>query len=178
MYIVNSFFHFSCIHFVSMCYYVNMEVIFLGLGENIKKIRLKKNLTQQQLADNIGLKAITIRKYENNEREPNIETLQKIADTLNVSFSELVPKDDLQLASDYFRLKVLAEERGLIKSHSDHVLTDYFNSIKNPKRFILQNSFSVDVESLTDNQIDELFMSIDFAIKVKLEEFKNNKVGE
>lgn len=62
----------------------------MGLGENIKRIRLNQNLTQQQLADNIGLKAITIRKYENNEREPNIQTLQKIAIALNSQIGDFL----------------------------------------------------------------------------------------
>lgn len=62
----------------------------LGLGENIKQLRKNKGLTQKELGELIGVKAITIRKYESNEREPNFETLYKIADVLEVSINDLL----------------------------------------------------------------------------------------
>lgn len=152
----------------------------MNLGEQIRKLRKSKSLTMKDLGTLVGLSEQAIGNYERGDREPNIETLQKIADALNVSFSELVPTDDLQLASDYLRLKVLAEKKGLINNPSDgHIIKDYFNQFKNPSRFILKNSFSVDVDLLTDDQIEELMRAIEFAIKLKLEEFQiNNKEGE
>ena len=62
----------------------------LGLGENIKQLRKNKGLTQKELGELIGVKSITIRKYESNEREPNFETLYKIADVLEVSINDLL----------------------------------------------------------------------------------------
>ena len=62
----------------------------LSLGENIKSNRLKKKLTQKKLAETIGVSTITIQNYENNRREPNIETLNKIANSLDIPVSELL----------------------------------------------------------------------------------------
>lgn len=52
-------------------------------GEQIAENRKKKGLTQQALADAVGLKRLTISKYEQNLTNPSIPVLQKIADTLD-----------------------------------------------------------------------------------------------
>ena len=49
----------------------------MTLGENIKRYRLEKGLTQKQLADNLGLAEITIRQYENDKRTPKIDTINR-----------------------------------------------------------------------------------------------------
>lgn len=61
----------------------------MGLGENIKQLRKNKGLTQKELGELVGVKAITIRKYESNEREPNVDTLNKIATALGVTINDL-----------------------------------------------------------------------------------------
>ena len=65
----------------------------MNLGENIKSNRLKKKLTQKKLAETIGVSTITIQNYENNRREPNIETLLLIAKALEVPVSELLNEE-------------------------------------------------------------------------------------
>ncbi len=68
----------------------------MNIGENIKKIRIKKNISRQELANKLCVSESTISRYENNKREPRIEVLKDIAIALNISFSELInPKNDL-----------------------------------------------------------------------------------
>lgn len=62
----------------------------MSIGENIKLYRNKLGLTQKQLAENCSLSESAIKYYENNRRNPKIETLNKIADTLGVSTNDLV----------------------------------------------------------------------------------------
>lgn len=64
----------------------------MTIGENIKKIRKEKRLTQKQLGDKCGINEANIRKYENGKQNPKIETSIKIADALGVSLSELDPR--------------------------------------------------------------------------------------
>ena len=66
----------------------------MNIGENIKQFRKNKKITQKELGELIGVKAITIRKYESNEREPNIETLNKIATALGVTINDLVKNEE------------------------------------------------------------------------------------
>ena len=57
----------------------------MDIGNNIKYYRQNLNLTQKDLANKTGLSEISIRKYENNSRNPKYENLRKIASALNVS---------------------------------------------------------------------------------------------
>ena len=56
----------------------------------IKQIRKSKNLSQQELADKLGIDRSTLSKYELEERLPNIYALCDIADELDVSLDDLV----------------------------------------------------------------------------------------
>jgi transcriptional regulator with XRE-family HTH domain len=58
-------------------------------GNNIKKIRKEKGLTQSQLGKKCGIDEANIRKYENGKLTPKTETLQKIALALQVDLAEL-----------------------------------------------------------------------------------------
>ena len=58
-------------------------------GDLIRKFRLEKGLTQKQLGEKCGINEANIRKYELGNQNPKIETLQKIANALNVSVLDL-----------------------------------------------------------------------------------------
>ena len=62
----------------------------MGIGKNIKKYRKVKGLTQEKLAELVGVATVTIKKYESNEREPNLTTIDKIAEALEVSRLDLL----------------------------------------------------------------------------------------
>ena len=59
-------------------------------NENLKAARERKNKTQKEVADNIGVAKSTNSLYESGNREPNVQTIKKIADTLNVSADDLL----------------------------------------------------------------------------------------
>ena len=59
-------------------------------SNNLKMLRNEKHITQQQLADALGLSRSTIGMYEKGEREPDFETSEAIADYFNVRLDDLV----------------------------------------------------------------------------------------
>lgn len=63
------------------------------LNGNIKHLRNIKNISQQNLADKIGVDRSTISRIENGEIETTIDNAIKIADVLDVSLNDLVSKD-------------------------------------------------------------------------------------
>lgn len=69
-------------------------------GEKIRHLRLEQNLTQKALANKCGMYESQIRKYETGKANPKIETLQKIADALNVPINEL--RSDIAVMVDKF----------------------------------------------------------------------------
>ena len=56
-------------------------------GKLIKELRIKKGLTQEELADKTEVSARTIQRIENGEVDPRAYTLQMIAKALEVDFS-------------------------------------------------------------------------------------------
>lgn len=62
-------------------------------GKKIREARIQKGITQKKLANLCGMYDSQIRKYESGKVEPKIETLQKIADALEVSLSFFLDED-------------------------------------------------------------------------------------
>lgn len=58
-------------------------------SNNLKKLRKERGLTQKELADALGIAKSTISMYENNNREPDFETEELIADFFNVDINTL-----------------------------------------------------------------------------------------
>lgn len=61
-----------------------MEVILNNLGTTIKQARLSANLTQDELAEQIGITGRYIMALENEHKHPSFEVLCKIILTLNI----------------------------------------------------------------------------------------------
>lgn len=74
-----------------LCQIVNMPSIYEKFGERVKKARKQRNLTQEDLADLIKRDARTIVAIESGKRNPTLQTIHKIAQTLKVSSSDLLP---------------------------------------------------------------------------------------
>ena len=75
----------------------------MNIGKKIKKYRKEAGLTQKQLAEKIGRKEITIRKYESGEREPRISIINDICEALNIPIDEF--------GEELFEIKKRSKER-------------------------------------------------------------------
>lgn len=71
------------------------------LGRRIREIRKARNLTQEELADYVGIETSSISNIENGKYFPNAENLDKILTYLEVipsevfAFESFAPKEDL-----------------------------------------------------------------------------------
>ena len=65
-------------------------VRLVNFGNRLKTLRIKKKLTQQQLADLLGLTKSVISAYENGLRYPAYDVLIKIARIFKVSTDYLL----------------------------------------------------------------------------------------
>ena len=70
----------------------------MDIGKNIKRIRIKKGLTQLQAAKLCGMLDPQYRRYENGKSNPRASTVERIATALSVPISELYkqPKHPVQ----------------------------------------------------------------------------------
>ncbi|MCK9479185.1 MAG: helix-turn-helix domain-containing protein [Firmicutes bacterium] len=59
-------------------------------GNLIKNARKTKGMTQEELGNAIGMSGVAIMRYEKEQREPSKDTIEKIAEVLNVHPNDLV----------------------------------------------------------------------------------------
>lgn len=71
-----------------------MEELGTSVGRKIKELRKAANLTQEQLAQGIGVQRSVISKYESGTIEPSLAQIKKIADFFNVPWYELLGAAD------------------------------------------------------------------------------------
>ncbi len=63
--------------------------VMKSFGENLKYERKIAGLTQQQLADKMGIKQQQLSRWERDEIEPAVSSIVAIAKALDVSFDDL-----------------------------------------------------------------------------------------
>lgn len=62
----------------------------MSFGENLKKMREKKGLTQEELAESMGVNKATICKYEKGVREPTLSATAVLAKELGCTVDSLM----------------------------------------------------------------------------------------
>ncbi len=67
-------------------------VVFIG--DRLKDLRVRRALTQEELAAKAGIGKNTVNRIERNRAEPHMSTLRKLAAALGVEPSELVKVGD------------------------------------------------------------------------------------
>ena len=60
------------------------------VGQNIRKFREQKNFTQEDLAEKLGVTRQAVSNWETEKTQPDLDTLQKIAQIFEISVEELI----------------------------------------------------------------------------------------
>ncbi|WP_143482895.1 helix-turn-helix transcriptional regulator [Pseudoflavonifractor sp. An85] len=60
------------------------------VGENIKRFRTQRHMTQDELAQQLNVTRQAVSNWENGKTQPDIDTLHKIAQILDVTMEELI----------------------------------------------------------------------------------------
>lgn len=122
-------------------------------GINLRKLRKKNKLTQQQLAKKLNVSESLISRYESNEVQPPFDTLRALASILNVSMDELCGTEQMETLSLH----------GLSKEQSDVI--KYLIS-----RFRTMNNISGIIPSANDRH-----SLLGYLISDIVENFNNKK---
>ena len=96
-----------------------------NFNENLKNARERKGMSQKDVAEEIGVAKSTYSLYESGNREPNVQTIKKIADVLNVSADDLLGlnEEPLTIASHFDGDEYTEEELDEIKAFAEFVKT-------------------------------------------------------
>ena len=69
------------------------------VGNNITKFRKEAKIRQEELAERVGITSSTLSKIENGEGNVKLNTLEKIAEELQVRVVDLMYEDDVLVLS-------------------------------------------------------------------------------
>ena len=70
------------------------------IGRNLQLFRKQLNMTQEALAEQVGVARQTVVKWESGESAPDLEIAGRLADALKVSLDDLVNTPDGELEGD------------------------------------------------------------------------------
>lgn len=75
----------------------------MSIGKSIRYYREQKDVSQQWLADAIGVSKMTVSNFESDKRYPNAEMVKKICEALDITLGKLMAyKDDVEIAEAVF----------------------------------------------------------------------------
>ena len=68
----------------------------IKIGKFIAELRKEKNMTQQQLAEKLGVSYKTISKWETGRGMPELSTIKPLSEELDVSINELLSGEKVE----------------------------------------------------------------------------------
>lgn len=88
------------------------------ISDNLKRLRIERGLTQQQVGEQLGTSKQAYSYWESGQHTPRFETIKKLADILGVTTDQITeeyvqPYDESETASFTERLISLRKEAGL-----------------------------------------------------------------
>lgn len=91
------------------------NIILYNLPDKIRKTRIQKGWTQTDLGNAMGSDKALVSKLENGIKTPNLETVRKAADAMDVSISDWFT-DETKLPDPFFqevqeRVKCMPQEQ-------------------------------------------------------------------
>lgn len=132
----------------------------MRVNDKIREARKKAGITQKQLAKKLGVSSAMIAQYETGKRNPKMQTLEKIANALEIPVSDLYG-DNMIIANSF--TPIIHEI--IDTSEADKKLWD---SVKNKKDIIVvKNPYNT--ETFAAHKDDEQFTPEELE---KIEEYK------
>ena len=98
----------------------------MSIGDQIRKVRLKKGISQQFIADYIGISQSKFNRIENSKSDILLNDLLEICKILKINYIELlqtasadqsVIKDEIDISDLYMKVKLLKNQILEIKEH-------------------------------------------------------------
>ena len=115
------------------------------LSERLTYLRKKRKMTQSALSKALGIARTTLSGYESGTREPDHETLQKIADYFEVSIDYLLGR---------------TEEPKKVLSESSRILVDSLNLTD--EETLNKIRFEIDGKEIREEDIKEFIAYVRF----------------
>ena len=135
----------------------------MEIGQSIQEARKKAKLTQKELAEKVGIATITVQQYERGVRTPKIETLQNIAQALNIDVGVLygveVNKGNPQYLNRlYGKISEVAEKYG----RPEEEVVNWINRcLSMSDKYDMSEAVANRLEFLSGNMAKRVFEQVD-----------------
>lgn len=142
----------------------------MNIGENIKKFRINKGLTQKELAALVEVTVVTIQNYENNRRTPDFNMAVALTRALDCKLIDLFGEESseenaiVQSSSYYLKMYLHTLDYDIICDEEDGYL-------------ILKSEYGT--HEIDQQDVSELESSAQSFIEFKIHEMmkKSRKIG-
>ena len=107
------------------------RTLYMSIQQRLIELRRERDLTQQQMADTIGVHVNQVRRYEAGATQPSLDALKKIAIAMSVTIDSLAFGKDERGPDDQLRLQFEAishlssEEKLVVKELLDGMIIKY-----------------------------------------------------
>ena len=86
-------------------FFKNQPYLKMHFAKRLAALRKEKNLSQQALADKIGMHVIQIRRYEAGKSQPTLDVIRNLAIALGVTADHLIFEKDERNPDEELRLQ-------------------------------------------------------------------------
>lgn len=80
-------------------------LLAMSFSKKFLQLRKKNKLTQQQMADTVGMHITQVKRYEAGQAQPSIEVLKRIATAFNITTDWLIFEEGERELPDELKLK-------------------------------------------------------------------------
>lgn len=121
----------------------------MRFGENLQMLRKKKQLSQEGLAELLGVSRQAVSKWELGEGYPEVDKLLILSKTLNVSLDSLLGGENTPIISENCKpsdmIRIISPNEGVIIRASKVTRSQQFKGGKNSPKYALYASDGNDV---------------------------------
>ena len=141
----------------------------LYLPENLKKYRLLKNLTQEDVAEYLGITAQSVSKWERGESYPDITFLRALANIFETSIDLLIGMDTIRAEETRFNIhkKAAAYQRCGDYDSSEKTYRDALLIYPNKPGMILGLASTLALKGNTNEAIELMERGLPLSINEK-----------
>lgn len=98
------------------------------LGKTIRELRESLKISQKELAERIGISNVVLSRYELDDRKPDYDTLEKIADFFNVTTDYLIGRSDIKNPDQLTQESIKNEDYTALTPYQKEVIDFFLNS--------------------------------------------------
>ena len=126
----------------------------LLIGENIKRIRSERNLTQEEVATHLGISFQSISKWERGDGYPDITMLPALANYFGITVDDLIGMSKLEKNNKYNEINTIWSKNNKNGLHSENVtlMKQALKTFPNDALLLVQLSTSLEKLDGTEDE--------------------------